>query len=915
MIPTLRLKKISLRLLTAGLFLAAIAGLIVAREPQTAHAATAYQFPCSPNVVSGYDFGTWVSGSRGYHAGQDFGCRQGTPVYAVADGQVVYSAKTPDSWRWGNLIMIQHVNQDGSQATSIYGHLNGDRRVGAGQVVGKGQLIGFIGAAWSSENGNWGDHLHLSFHYGPYGAAVGTYAPEIHGYEPASLLNTYMNPAAYIKARSNYYDYQFINQIGVAPHGSGEEYWIELQVRNTGTVTWRAGGANPVRLAGIHPVGRGSGFSINMGGQGWVDPNLIAMVADTPPGGIATFRAKFNNRFVAPGTYDEHFTLLVQGVGYMADKGVFFRLTVTRPAYLGQWFSQETLNDFSPTVRANVANPWFMVPGQRMNLKAYIRNVGDAAWQNGGSIPVRLITARPLGFDSGFATIGAPGIHPSENWLNLNRPSAIDGVYNPANGVITPTGTVQPGQIAVFSFTVTAPSYPGLYAHYFNTVAENASFMNDLAMWFPLRVLPPGYHYEFAGQQVPPATAAGNNQVSGTVDIRNVGQTSWLVGGNVKLGTDRPFGRASNFRGSDWLSLNQVTPIDLNLSAPGKPVVGPGEVARFQFTFGMAQATDGIHAEYLRPFVDGLGPMPEDYGIFLPVTVQSPERQYEVIRQNFSKDLATLRWDDELTTTLVVRNTGRRPWATSGPNAVALGTDRPTDRGSGFNVLTGSDPWLAVNRPSGIDGKVVNLDTLETAPATEIRQGELALLRFPMRVPRVNPGPYPEHFNLVEGTNTWLPARGLFFPMNVIPPVYNYSYQGQTVNGAVSNQINLREGQQATLSIDLKNEGNIPWQSTGPNAVRLITDRPLGRSSQVHWNWLTVTRPAAFGEKVIVNPDGSRTTSPASVIAPGEIGRFTFQVNGWPGVTGSRHEYFRLVAENVAFMRDLGIFWAVDITR
>jgi murein DD-endopeptidase MepM/ murein hydrolase activator NlpD len=101
--------------------------------------AGSYSLPCSPYGAPYYAFMQWVSG-WGYHTGEDVCKGAGIPVYAAGDGVVVYSAKTPDSYRWGNLIMIEHTNPGGDKVVSLYGHLAANRAVGVGQGVGKGQL-------------------------------------------------------------------------------------------------------------------------------------------------------------------------------------------------------------------------------------------------------------------------------------------------------------------------------------------------------------------------------------------------------------------------------------------------------------------------------------------------------------------------------------------------------------------------------------------------------------------------------------------------------------------------------------------------------------------------------------------------------------------------------------------------------
>jgi murein DD-endopeptidase MepM/ murein hydrolase activator NlpD len=82
------------------------------------------------------------------HEGIDYGCLIGTPVYATADGIVVFSGYDPIT---GQYIKIEH----GYGYTTLYGHLS-RRLVVKGEKVHKGQLIGFTGNSGRSV----GPHLH-----------------------------------------------------------------------------------------------------------------------------------------------------------------------------------------------------------------------------------------------------------------------------------------------------------------------------------------------------------------------------------------------------------------------------------------------------------------------------------------------------------------------------------------------------------------------------------------------------------------------------------------------------------------------------------------------------------------------------------------------------------------------------------
>lgn len=95
----------------------------------------------------------------GYHLGDDLNGIGGTnsdlgdPVYAAADGLVVYSGKPSDGW--GNLVVIAHKLRDGSLAQTFYSHLQ-YRLISTGVLIGRGQKIGTMGNA----GGRYYAHLH-----------------------------------------------------------------------------------------------------------------------------------------------------------------------------------------------------------------------------------------------------------------------------------------------------------------------------------------------------------------------------------------------------------------------------------------------------------------------------------------------------------------------------------------------------------------------------------------------------------------------------------------------------------------------------------------------------------------------------------------------------------------------------------
>lgn len=101
----------------------------------------------------------WVSSSFGYrkypftgevslHEGIDIAAMPGTPVYAPADGEVMFAGYKTG---YGNVIIIDH----GYQLSTLYGHLS-DIMVSSEQKIKRRQVIGVTGNTGDSS----GPHLH-----------------------------------------------------------------------------------------------------------------------------------------------------------------------------------------------------------------------------------------------------------------------------------------------------------------------------------------------------------------------------------------------------------------------------------------------------------------------------------------------------------------------------------------------------------------------------------------------------------------------------------------------------------------------------------------------------------------------------------------------------------------------------------
>jgi murein DD-endopeptidase MepM/ murein hydrolase activator NlpD len=93
-----------------------------------------------------------ITGRRAFHRGLDISARRGTPVFAPADGVVVFAGRNGGL---GKTVRISH----GFGFTTLYGHLN-EITAELGDEVHRGQQIGAVGNTGRST----GSHLHYEVH-------------------------------------------------------------------------------------------------------------------------------------------------------------------------------------------------------------------------------------------------------------------------------------------------------------------------------------------------------------------------------------------------------------------------------------------------------------------------------------------------------------------------------------------------------------------------------------------------------------------------------------------------------------------------------------------------------------------------------------------------------------------------------
>lgn len=129
-------------------------------QAQQSNSTSPAPITCSLNFINPLPSYTYIScyfGSGG-HRGVDFAAPGWTPIYAIADGQVI---KVDQHYSYGNYVMVYHgSDSNGNTYASLYAHMIQWPSVSVGQAVTQGTLLGYVGSTGNST----GNHLHLELH-------------------------------------------------------------------------------------------------------------------------------------------------------------------------------------------------------------------------------------------------------------------------------------------------------------------------------------------------------------------------------------------------------------------------------------------------------------------------------------------------------------------------------------------------------------------------------------------------------------------------------------------------------------------------------------------------------------------------------------------------------------------------------
>lgn len=252
-----------------------------------------------------------------YHAGEDWKASAGTPVKAVANGEVVYADPKFD-YRKGNVVIIRHTLPDSTVIYSMYGHLTDlkvsiDGKDDKPNIVKKGDEIGkLIYQSYVDSNNNPRNNSHLHFEIRTF-ADGGFLCGKKEGIFPAGPGYTdthpdtkgYKNPSQFIR------EHQRVSSPGsgvktearliVSPNipviKPGENATLTFTVQNIGSTDWTANG----EIALVHVSGKTLGIQ-----------SPYPLVQTIPVGREALWEVSVTAP-AQPGVYD--------GVWRMANRG------------------------------------------------------------------------------------------------------------------------------------------------------------------------------------------------------------------------------------------------------------------------------------------------------------------------------------------------------------------------------------------------------------------------------------------------------------------------------------------------------------------------------------------------------------------------------------------------------------------
>lgn len=363
------------------------------------------------------------------------------------------------------------------------------------------------------------------------------------------------------------------------------------------------------------------------------------------------------------------------------------------------------------------------------------------------------------------------------------------------------------------------------------------------------------------------------------VTAQNIGTKTWHNSGvnPIRIGTWSNKDRVSSFCSPGWVNCTRPAPLI-------QSDVKPGQTGIFGF-WVTAPAQLGHHTEKFNLVAEGVSWMNEA-GLDIPINI-TDSYKWDTVDVNFYKDPAhtqPIANDKLLTNTkyyvhTVIKNKGSVAWSNTTQNPIKLAPS-PRDK---ISELC-SDNWLTCTRIVRMNEASVPVNGTGTFDYS---------IKTPSKSQFIGQG-----LEIVQEGVQWFNATYVLWS-KTNDPSYTWLYSGTKYFTDASktqqlSSLSLNSRQRVFVELSARNSGNTAWFNTGTNPIRLGTFGPRDRISSFYdGSWYARTRP---------------TTLKQSVVEPGEVGTFEFWLKA-PSSARTYIEYFNLVAEGKAWMKDIGLVY------
>ena len=397
------------------------------------------------------------------------------------------------------------------------------------------------------------------------------------------------------------------------------------------------------------------------------------------------------------------------------------------------------------------------------------KNSGTTIWKDdvsrGTDEPsVHLATSGPVNRPSNFST----------SWPNPARPNLVFTKVYESDGTTLAADqhTVNPGQIAEYQVTITAPdtAAPGQYSEKFLVVRDGAINWNMQAEVETIVTVVNKFQATLLEHTSKNLAGFQNTRV-GTENIRylNSGTAIWkddvsrtASEPSVHFATSGPVNRSSNFSAT-WptkerpnLTFTKVYESDGTTLAADQHIVNPGQIAEYQVTMTVPDRLNwGIYEECFQIVADGYSWW--DMGGKTCGTVQVHQSVFSTAQ--YTQSVYPLLAQGESSTSFIAfKNTGNAAWYDDSSAGIGI---RPVHLATAMTVNRTSVSaygWPTKERPNLTFTKVYESDgTTLAADQHIVNPGQIVEFEFGLKNYSILPGQYiREGFTpVLEGSYRW----------------------------------------------------------------------------------------------------------------------------------------------------------------